>query len=93
MIFARPAPRNRTRLLLALVTMATLSSACSKDKLKAALSATPPTTVDYTWTRDSTVMASQPDVLFRVLDTKTGSQVVPFWHVTPRQAVPARHER
>ena len=78
MIFARPAPRNRTRLLLGLVTMATLSSACSKDKLKAALSATPPEDIDYGWVRDSTLMASKPNVLFRVLDTKAGTQVVPI---------------
>ena len=78
MIFARPAPRHRTRLLLALVTAATLSSACSKDKLKAALSATPPEAIDYGWVRDSTLMASKPNVLFRVLETTSGTQVVPI---------------
>ncbi len=62
------------RLSLALAVVG--SAACSKDGIKRALNV--PTGGDPAWETDSTMLASKPEVLFRVLQTKNGSEVVPI---------------
>jgi len=72
------APPLRLRLLHCLGLAAAVFSAtsCSKERIKQALNV--PTGGDPTWEADSTLLASKPEVLFRVLQTKNGAEVVPL---------------
>lgn len=58
--------------LLATVTLGT--SAC--DRVRSALN--PPPTVDRSWSNDSTLLAAEPVVVFRVVRDSTGRRIVPF---------------
>jgi hypothetical protein len=71
-----PRPRNRFLLGAMLALAAVGATSCSKDRIKRALNV--PTGGDPVWAADSTMLASKPEVLFRVLQTKNGAEVVPI---------------
>jgi len=52
------------------------TTACSKERLKNALGGDP--RVDGKWKGDSTLMASNPDVLFTTFKTKNGIEIAPI---------------
>jgi len=68
--------RTRSTAPLALLALALSAAACDRNGLKKSLGAPPPG--DPKWVEDSTLIASKPQVLYRVFKTKAGTELAPL---------------
>ncbi len=78
-----PAALIRRLTILPLVLSLALSSmGCSKDRIKRALGGD--VNADTRWGSDSAFLASDAEVLFKVFETETGTEIAPVGAIGPR---------
>ncbi len=88
----RPLPLHMLRVLLPLSLLASVTACDVKDRVQARVQKVLKNRedVDLEWRSDSGVIASKPQVLFHVISTERGKEVVPFATIGPRGFRPLR---